>query len=231
MNRFSDVLIGYSSFSTNQYASASYSFRAFYDERNKLRPPRTYWFGQDGYDNNRWGDYSATVVDPINNTDLWTIQEYAAPRVDGEPHWGTRWAQVVLPVPANDHFTNAHAITGAQGATNGTNIRATKEAGEANHAGNAGGASIWYTWTAPHSGQVTFNTVGSSFDTLLAVYTGTVLNGLTPVAANDDYDGNLYSRVTFTATQNATYQFAVDGFNDGTGAAAGTILLNLTTAP
>jgi len=39
VNRFEDVLIGYSSFSTNQYASASYSFRAFYDEMNKFRPP------------------------------------------------------------------------------------------------------------------------------------------------------------------------------------------------
>ena len=27
---------------------------------------------------NRWGDYSATVVDPVNDTDFWTIQEYAA---------------------------------------------------------------------------------------------------------------------------------------------------------
>jgi hypothetical protein len=45
---------------------------------------------------NRWGDYSNTVVDPANDTDFWTIQEYAAtPPGDGFDRWGTWWAKVV----------------------------------------------------------------------------------------------------------------------------------------
>lgn len=220
VNRFNDVLIGYSSFSSNQYASASYSFRAFYDEKNKFRPPHTYWFGEDHFRNHRWGDYSATVVDPVNDTDLWTIQEYAKPIVDQDPKWGTRWAQVVLPVPANDHFTNAQTLTGAQGATNGTNYRATKETGETNHVGIAGDASIWYTWTAPHSGQATFNTVGSYFNTLLAVYTGASLTNLTPVAGDDDSAGGGASRVVFTATSNTAYRIVVDGYGGTMGETA-----------
>jgi hypothetical protein len=40
---------------------------------------------------NRWGDYSATVVDPLNDTDLWTIQEYAASPANT---WGTWWGRV-----------------------------------------------------------------------------------------------------------------------------------------
>ena len=30
---------------------------------------------------NRWGDYSATMIDPTNDTDFWTIQEFAAARL------------------------------------------------------------------------------------------------------------------------------------------------------
>ena len=32
----------------------------------------------DGVGRNRWGDYSYTSVDPVNDIDFWTIQEYAA---------------------------------------------------------------------------------------------------------------------------------------------------------
>ena len=34
---------------------------------------------------------------------------------------------------------------------------------------------MWYQWTAPLSGLVTFDTFGSNFDTLLGVYTGNVV--------------------------------------------------------
>ena len=43
---------------------------------------------------------------------------------------------------------------------------------EPNHANDIGGASVWYQWKAPASGLYTFDTFGSNFDTLLAVYTG-----------------------------------------------------------
>jgi len=77
---------------------------------------------------------------------------------------------------------------------------------------------------------VTLSTVGSDFDTILAVYTGTALNALTVVAENDDLEPNvtLQSRVTFTATQNVTYQIAVDGYQDTNGTASGNIKLNIT---
>ena len=58
------------------------------------------------------------------------------------------------------------------------------------------------------------DTIGSDFDTLLAVYTGNSITSLSPVASNDDIDSQiLTSRVTFVATNNTTYQIAVDGFD------------------
>src|SRR5580765_4971376 len=60
--------------------------------------------------------------------------------------------------PANDNFASAIALFGTAGTTSGTTALATKQPGEPNHAGNAGGHSIWYAWTAPSSGPITFFT-------------------------------------------------------------------------
>ena len=112
---------------------------------------------------------------------------------------------------------SAQAITGASGTVNGSNVSATKEAGEPNHAGNAGGHSIWFTWVPQAGGATTVKTAGSSFDTLLAVYTGSAVGALSQVAANDDADGALQSRVGFTAAAGTAYRIAVDGYGGGTG--------------
>src|SRR6266581_2976450 len=117
--------------------------------------------------------------------------------------------------PANDAFASSQVLTGSSGSITGTNVGATKEAGEPNHAGNSGGHSVWYQWIAPSSSPVTIDTVGSAFNTLLAVYTGSSLTNLSLVASNDDIvpGTNLQSRVTFLASAGTAYQIAVDGFN------------------
>jgi Calcineurin-like phosphoesterase len=119
--------------------------------------------------------------------------------------------------PANDMFASAQVVTGASGTASGSNTGATKEAGEPNHAGNSGGASIWYSWTAPANGTATIDTIGSSFDTLLGVYTGASVNSLTTIAFNDDCCGSTRSKVSFPAVSGTTYQIAVDGYNKATG--------------
>src|SRR5439155_11070591 len=106
----------------------------------------------------------------------------------------------------------------SSGSVSGSNANATKESGEPNHAGNAGGSSIWYRWTAPTADPVTIDTVGSAFNTLLAVYTGGSVSGLTTIASNNDIDtSNLRSRVSFTPAAGTTYQIAVDGSGGQTG--------------
>jgi hypothetical protein len=119
---------------------------------------------------------------------------------------------------ANDQFANRITLSGRTTATLGSNVGASKEAGEPNHVGNVGGKSVWWTWIAPANGPVTISTCGSDFDTLLAVYTGSAVNALTPVpgAANDDFCG-VQSQVGFTAVAGTAYQIAVDGYNASTG--------------
>jgi hypothetical protein len=114
------------------------------------------------------------------------------------------------------------------GTISGSNLDATGEPGEPDHAGIAMPLnSIWCKWTAPANGSATFDTTGSSFDTTLAVYTGSAVNALTPVASNNDISTNdNQSRVTFDALQGVTYYVAVDG----AGSAKGNYLLNWAQA-
>jgi hypothetical protein len=135
-------------------------------------------------------------------------------------------AGVPIARPVNDAFASAQALTGANATVTGANVNATKESGEPNHAGNTGGKSVWYKWTPQASGTTTIDTAGSNFDTLLAVYSGSAVNSLTPVASNDDDpNGGFQSKVSFTANAGTTYQIAVDGY----GAAFGNINLRLAS--
>jgi Concanavalin A-like lectin/glucanases superfamily len=111
----------------------------------------------------------------------------------------------------NDNFTNAVQLSGEFGDIDGNNQDATRESGEPLHAGVVGGTSVWYRWRAPRTGQFTFTTEGSKFDTLLAVYQGTSVTNLLQVAANDNTATATSSRVTFTAQANTDYYIAVDG--------------------
>ena len=121
--------------------------------------------------------------------------------------------------PANDNFANAQIIMGEKGSVKGTNVSATLEAGEPVHASVPNGASVWYRWTAPRDGVVSFDTVGSNFDTVLGVYTGNSLASLSCVTGNDDFDPTVFgaSAVKFTAAAGVVYQIAVAGYAGATG--------------
>lgn len=125
--------------------------------------------------------------------------------------------------PANDAFANRITLSGASGGTLGYNVLATMESGEPAHAGIVGGKSVWWKWVSPGEGQVILGTQTSVIDTLLAVYTGSAVNSLGSIAANDDADTTtLSSSVVFQAHPGVEYQIAVDGYNGD----AGDIALN-----
>jgi hypothetical protein len=104
VNANDDAVLGYSSFSANQYAGANYSVRLAGDPLNTMRSDTVLKAGEASYyktfggPDNRWGDYSNTVVDPSNDMDIWTIQEYASsPNFgNGDNRWGTWWGRINL---------------------------------------------------------------------------------------------------------------------------------------
>ena len=92
--------------------------------------------------------------------------------------------------------------------------------------GNAAKGSVWFTWTAPASGEYRVDTSGSRFDTLLAVYTGSALASLVRVASSDNISPQeQQSAVTFTAVAGTLYHIAVDAHDV---AARGDLRLNIT---
>jgi len=97
VNANEDVLIGHGIFSDNQYAGAGYSFKANYDDSSSMRDFYQYkeglapYYKTYGGGRNRWGDYSAVCVDPVEGYDFWALHEYAELPV-GMDEWGTWWA-------------------------------------------------------------------------------------------------------------------------------------------
>jgi hypothetical protein len=137
---------------------------------------------------------------------------------------GSQNLQVVylVPYPTNDFFVAATVLTGTSGQVSESNTNASKELGEPDHAGNFGGKSLWWTWTAPADGVLTLSTLTSTFDTLLAMYTGTAVDALTTIASNDDATPGApggYSKIIQAVSSNQTYYIAVDGFDGASGTA------------
>lgn len=125
---------------------------------------------------------------------------------------------------ANNAFASAGVLSGANVSASGSNVGANREAGEPVHPDSSGGASVWWAWTAPGAGSVTITTAGSSFDTILAVYTGSSLSTLTRIVYDDDSGPGVTSQVTFNAVSGQTYRIMVDGY----GGDVGNISLQLT---
>lgn len=119
-----------------------------------------------------------------------------------------------------DNFAEASSIPSASSFTlNANSSAATRETSEPAHAGQTAAKSLWWKWTAVGNGRLQVNTKGSSFDTVLAVYTGSGLANLTSLTSNDNAAASVnYSQVDFTTTRGTTYYFAVDGKSGASGA-------------
>lgn len=122
--------------------------------------------------------------------------------------------------PVNDEFSAAEALAPSLSVSaTGTNVEASKEGGEPDHARASAGHSVWYSWQAPSTAVVTVDTCGSNFDTVLGVYTGATVGGLTEVAS-DAFGGGpnctstRQAEVAFKATEGTTYWIAVDGYEE-----------------
>jgi len=149
--------------------------------------------------------------------------------------------------PPNALFANRTILAGLDPytCTNNADSPAALEAGTPQIAGTAGSHSLWWQWTAPEDATVEMDTSGtgggqypggSTYPTLLAVYTGTSLGALTPVAGNANFGTEpmeisgtqvSYSEVSFHTTAGATYVINVQG----QGSQSGQTVLAINTTP
>jgi secreted trypsin-like serine protease len=132
------------------------------------------------------------------------------------------------PLPAtNDNFANARLLTlsansqtvqqSTTGFTTEPNdpLLCTVDGPTARHS-----ATAWFRLPSlSGAGQISVDTVGSSYDTVLAVVRGATLPTLSVIACNDDSGGQLQSRLTNVALAASSdpYYVVVAAYGTGTG--------------
>ncbi len=120
VNANGDVAIGMSGSSTAEFVGGYYTARRFADPGGTMQQVSLLKAGEQPYfktlsgTDNRWGDYSATVVDPNGNLRFWTVQEYAA--TPGN-NWGTWWGSFILTPQSAPSAPVALAATPLSGST------------------------------------------------------------------------------------------------------------------
>jgi hypothetical protein len=116
-------------------------------------------------------------------------------------------------LPPNDDFAEAIAVR--PGRVRGTNVLAGRALGDPELA-DVGGGSVWYRYRTSVAQRITLDTTGSTFDTVLGVYTGEP-GELRRIAVDDDSGPGDAAELSFTARPKRTYWIMVDGFQGSRG--------------
>jgi len=97
VNKDNVAAIGFSGSSATEYAGGYYTIvqpsTGIAEAVGLLKAGEAPYNKTFGGTENRWGDFSATVVDPTDDTSFWTLQEYAHFPVAGVSQWGTWWGK------------------------------------------------------------------------------------------------------------------------------------------
>ena len=124
------------------------------------------------------------------------------------------------PPPTNDDFADATVLTTHLeeefegeafyfGSVFGDNWNATDESGEPEFIGGPSGASVWYSWTAPVSGEAKIGGCCGA-NLRLGLYKGDSLGSLQLIFGGMGQGGS----ATFTATAGTTYRIVAYGLID-----------------
>lgn len=114
INESNDVVIGFNESSASQFVS-SYAVRGTKKQgRTVFGKPLLLKAGVAVYSDfgvgvgvSRWGDYSATLVDPNNQRSFWTIQQW----VSAENSWATQITQLCLAARMHDDMEESNSKT------------------------------------------------------------------------------------------------------------------------
>lgn len=89
--------------------------------------------------------------------------------------------------------------------------------------------TVWYKFTAPSYGQVTIDTRGSNYDTVVAIHTG-ACGGLVELACNDDHLG-FTAKATLDVVQGQTYFVEMADWQEHPPPGGATLSLSASMAP
>jgi hypothetical protein len=137
------------------------------------------------------------------------------------------FAPLGMAAPVNDNLTAAIDITNLPYTHQQSTIEASNEPAELlskcfnDLTTQFVSASVWYKYTATRNKKVTYDTLGSDYDTLLSVWQGT-RHPLTEVACNDDNGNQIQSHLSLSLKKGVTYYINVSGFRG----VSGNLILN-----
>ncbi len=171
VNQNDDALVGFAYMSAAVHPSAAYALHLHTDPADSMRPTYIYRHGQNTYyqtfsgTKNRWGDYSATCIDPSNNNDFWTLQESVPTTANS---WDTWWAHVTV-CEANSSF-NLQTHTTTVRINDTVTFTGTAPTGSTYTWNFGGGIAVPGTGAGPHA--VKWTTSGWKKITLTVTYGG-----------------------------------------------------------
>lgn len=127
-----------------------------------------------------------------------------------------KWRAISTPI--NDAFHAAAAITGETGTVSADTFEAGLQPFEP--AWYEDEHSLWYSWVAPFTGVVTFDTFGSATGTTLMVTDSSALDSLNIIAENglselSEVFEEDHSRVMLPVVSGSTYRVRVATYNEG----------------
>jgi len=167
------------------------------------------WNNDTGY---RWSLNRFVMGFAVYNTELTQAQVTAHYLASFAPMYSDAFAgtRTTITVPVTKTYTTTSYTT-----------EASEPLGNGPSANTA-----WGTFIPATTGVYQIDTIGSSYDTALAVYTGTSIGALTLVKADDSSGGSSNAKVTLAMTAGTTYQIQAGGANGATG---GTLVITITS--
>jgi hypothetical protein len=238
------MALGCSYASVNDFAGVATAGRLRTDAAGSTQAPTLVLPGAAAYNFNdgsphRWGDYSATCVDPNDDMTFWTFQEYC----NAANSWAVRAVQLKAAPPATP--TNASPASLTQGQTTNVVVTATSIAGSEffDPGADTGGPGYSnHLAVAVSGGDVTVNSVTFSNPTNLTINVSVPANA-TPgprsiTVTNPDGQSTTSASGILTVTSNfAILQPVCSGtnflfsFNSSTGVTYQVLYKNSLTDP
>lgn len=196
VNKDGDALVGFSGSSGGSYVGTYYAMRRASDPVGYMDPPVLAKAGTGAVSTSRWGDYSATMVDPVDDTKFWTVQQYA---VSGG--YGLWWTQIstqsdtIAPTvqSATAPTSTTVRVTFNESMLNNTALRTAS-----NYTFSGGGAALTASAVTVVSGTVVDLTVNQM--TKNSSYTVTVSTNVSDLSGNALSSGARTASFTGAAT-------------------------------
>ena len=149
------------------------------------------------------GNASIVIMGPVAATD--SSGGGGTPGAAGSDNFSTATIIPATCSPATQSLVNT-----------GSNVGYTKETGEL-PTSTIYQKTVWFKFTAPSTTSYNFKTVGSNFDTLLVVFSGTSFANLAVLASDDDSGGGGTSMLNVNLTSGQQYYIQVSGYNTSSG--------------